>query len=190
MYKPKEKLKPEEQYRTKPEIAAMLMRKLEAIGFKFNLVLADSLYGESGTNFVSYLDEFRLNYIVAIRSNHYIELLPRQHIQYLKWHKFKRVFSDLTSENRFIREIIPGKRGEKRYWQLTTDALALPDNSTWYVMSRYPDITAREVGNFYGLRTWVEYGLKQSKNELGWADYRLTRYHDIEPCGRLFVAPT
>ena len=166
MYKPKEKLKPEDQYRTKPEIAAMLMRKLEALGFKFNLVLADSLYGESGTNFVSYLDEFRLNYIVAIRSNHYIELLPRQHIQYLKWHKFKRVFSDLTSENRFIREIIPGKRGEKRYWQLTTDALALPDNSTMYVMSRYPDITSREVGNFYGLRTWVEYGLKQSKNEL------------------------
>jgi len=42
-------------------------------------------------------------------------------------------------------------------------------------MSRYPDITSREV-NFYGLRTWVEYGLKQSKNELGWADYRLTHY--------------
>jgi len=47
-------------------------------------------------------------------------------------------------------------------------------------MSRYPDITSREVGNFYGLRTWVEYGLKQSKNELGWADYRLTHYPDIE----------
>ncbi len=47
-------------------------------------------------------------------------------------------------------------------------------------MSKYPDITPREVGNFYGLRTWVEYGLKQSKNELGWADYRFTRYQDIE----------
>ncbi|BAY41438.1 transposase (plasmid) [Nostoc sp. NIES-2111] len=47
-------------------------------------------------------------------------------------------------------------------------------------MSKYPDITPRDVGNFYGLRTWVEYGLKQSKNELGWADYRLTRYCDIE----------
>jgi len=41
-----------EQYHTKPEIAAMLMRKLESMGFKFNLVLADSLYGESGTNFL------------------------------------------------------------------------------------------------------------------------------------------
>jgi len=42
VYKPKERLKPGEL----PEIAAMLMRKLESMGFKFNLVLADSLYGE------------------------------------------------------------------------------------------------------------------------------------------------
>jgi len=66
VYKPKERLKPGEQYHTKPEIAAMLMRKLESMGFKFNLVLADSLYGESGTNFISVLDELNLNYIVAI----------------------------------------------------------------------------------------------------------------------------
>jgi len=90
------------------------MRKLESMGFKFNLVLADSLYGES--TFISVLDELNLNYIVAIRSNHSVELLPRQRIQYLKWHRFKRVFSDLTREYRFIR-VIPGKRGEKRYWQ-------------------------------------------------------------------------
>jgi len=27
---------------------------------------------------------------------------------------------------------------------------------------------------------WVEYGLKQSKNELGWADFRMTSYAQIE----------
>jgi SRSO17 transposase len=27
---------------------------------------------------------------------------------------------------------------------------------------------------------WVDYGLKQTKNELGWADFRLTHYTDIE----------
>jgi len=54
VYKPKERLKPGEQYHTKPEI--VLMRKLESMGFKFNLVLADSLYGESGTNFISVLE--------------------------------------------------------------------------------------------------------------------------------------
>lgn len=180
VYKPREKLKPEDKYLTKPQIGAMLIRKLQSMGFKFNLVLADSLYGESGTNFISVLDELDLNYLVAIRSNHSVDLLKGQYTQYLKWHKFKRVFSDLSSENRFIREIIHGKRGKHRYWQITTDTENLPGNSTWYVMSKYPDITPREVGNFYGLRTWVEYGLKQSKNELGWADYRFTRYEDIE----------
>lgn len=133
VYKPREKLKPEDEYRSKPEIAAMLMRQLESMGFNFNLVLADSLYGESGTNFISVLDELSLNYLVAIRSNYYVELLPRQHIQYLKWHKFKRVNSNLTTENREIREIIQGLRGAIRYWQITTDSLNLPDNSTWYV---------------------------------------------------------
>jgi len=47
-------------------------------------------------------------------------------------------------------------------------------------MSKFPNITPQEVGNFYGLRTWVEYGLKPSKNELGWADFRLTNYPQIE----------
>lgn len=180
VYKPREKLKPGDKYLTKPQIGAMLIRKLQSMGFKFNLVLADSLYGESGTNFISVLDELDLNYLVAIRSNHSVELVKGQYSQYLKWQRFQRVFSDLDSENRFIREIIHGKRGEHRYWQITTDTVTLPVNSTWYVMSKYPDITPREVGNFYGLRTWVEYGLKQSKNELGWADYRFTGYCDIE----------
>jgi SRSO17 transposase len=180
VYKPREKLKPGDKYLTKPQIGAMLIRKLQLIGFNFNLVLADSLYGESGENFISVLDDLELNYLVAIRSNHSVDLLKGQYTQYLKWHRFKRVFSDLSSENRFTREIIHGKRGESRYWQITTDIEKLPEISTWYVMSKYPDITPREVGNFCGLRTWVEYGLKQSKNELGWADYRFTRYQDIE----------
>ncbi len=46
-------------------------------------------------------------------------------------------------------------------------------------MTNIPDIDDREVGNIYGLRTWVEYGFKQSKTELGWADFHLTQYADI-----------
>lgn len=37
-----------------------------------------------------------------------------------------------------------------------------------------------ELGNLYGLRTWIEYGFKQIKHELGWADHRLTNYGVIE----------
>ena len=47
-------------------------------------------------------------------------------------------------------------------------------------MTLVPGITYKQVGNLFGLRTWVEYGLKQSKNELGWADFRLTHYPQIK----------
>lgn len=39
---------------------------------------------------------------------------------------------------------------------------------------------ARTVGDTFGLRTWVEYGFKHAKDDLGWADYRLTDYASIE----------
>ena len=43
-----------------------------------------------------------------------------------------------------------------------------------------PDIHRADIGNHYGLRTWIEYGLKQTKDTLGWADFRLTGYEQIE----------
>jgi len=47
-------------------------------------------------------------------------------------------------------------------------------------MTHIPNLKYHQVGNLYGLRNWVEYGLKQSKNELGWADFRMTSYAQIE----------
>jgi SRSO17 transposase len=43
-------------------------------------------------------------------------------------------------------------------------------------MTKIPGVKFKEVGNIYGLSNWIEYELKQSKNELGWADFRLTDY--------------
>jgi len=51
-----------------------MMRDLKAMGFRFSLVLADSLYGESGSGFVNVLYELKLDFAVAIRSNHAVWL--------------------------------------------------------------------------------------------------------------------
>jgi SRSO17 transposase len=42
VYKPKERLKEGEQYKTKPQIGVELIKKLKEMGFKIKLVLADS----------------------------------------------------------------------------------------------------------------------------------------------------
>jgi len=103
-----------------------------------------------------------------------------QRVRQNKWRKFNRNFSDQTQEERCIREIIFGKKGYRRYWEVTTDPETLPKNSTWYVMTEIPDLSYKDVGNLYGCRNWVEYALKMSKNELGWADFRLSHYESIE----------
>ena len=36
------------------------------------------------------------------------------------------------------------------------------------------------IASLYSLRNWIEYAFKQVKNELGWADFRVTDYHSIE----------
>jgi SRSO17 transposase len=47
-------------------------------------------------------------------------------------------------------------------------------------MTKVSEIKYKEVGNLYGARNWVEYGLKQIKNELGWTDFRMMDYSRIE----------
>ena len=99
-----------------------------------------------------------------------------------KWYEFERVFSDGETENRYIREIIYGKRRKITYWQITTDKELLPENGTSFVMTNLQGSRTslkKTIGNLYGQRTWVEYGFRQCKQELGWTDYRLTKAEDI-----------
>jgi SRSO17 transposase len=52
VYKPRERLKAGDEYKTKPENSSEMIRELQNKEFNIKLVLADSLYGESGSNFI------------------------------------------------------------------------------------------------------------------------------------------
>ena len=93
---------------------------------------------------------------------------------------FERVFTDGSTEQRFLRETIYGKRQAVRYYQITTDPATLPAETTWNLMTNLPGKIEQTVGNTFGLRTWVEYGFKHAKDDLGWADDRVTDAASIE----------
>jgi SRSO17 transposase len=128
VYKPRERLKPLrgiaagelEEYRSKPQIAAQMIRDLLAMGFRIRLVLADSAYGESASNFVNVLVELHLPYILAIRSKHACWLPETAAVDYEAWQTFERIFSNDEREVRYMREIIYGQRQAQRFWQITT----------------------------------------------------------------------
>ncbi len=58
-----------------------ILREIKEWGFNVKLVLADSLYGESG-DVIGVLSQLKLHFIVAIRSNHPVWLLPGQRVRY------------------------------------------------------------------------------------------------------------
>ncbi|BAZ28558.1 transposase (plasmid) [Cylindrospermum sp. NIES-4074] len=179
VFKPQGTLKAGDKYKTKIELATEIITELIELGFNIELVLADSLYGES-SQFIRKLAAYNLAYVVAIRSNHGVWLPANQSVRANKWCKFTRTFSNQKSENRYIREIIYGKRRDITYWEVTTDPETMPENSTSFVMTNLKGKLKKTLGNLYGLRTWVEYGFRQCKQELGWTDYRFTSFQHIE----------
>ncbi len=59
----------------------------------------------------------------------------------------------------------------------------MPENSTSFVMTNLQENRSKIkkiLGNLYGLRTWVEYGFRQCKQELGWTDYWFTNFQEIQ----------
>lgn len=154
VFKPRSRLKAEDEYKTKPD-------------------------GESG-DVISTIRQMGWPYIVAIRSNHAVLVGPGQRIRYNRWRAYDQPLLNRPTQRRYVREIIFGARRWVRYFQITKGATENPQQAdSWFIMSNLPGDILRLPG-LYTLRTWIEYGFKQVKNELGWADFRLTDYSSIE----------
>jgi SRSO17 transposase len=187
IYKPKERLKEGDEYKSKPEIAVEMIKELKESGFKIKRVVSDSLYGESNSTFIGTAEKLQIEYAVAIRSNHGVWLPKEAKVRANKWRKFEHVRWDGKEEERYIREIIYGKRGEVRYWEIKTKKEKEEEKEGWFVMTRIPNIKYKEVGKIYGVRQWIEYGFKQCKSELGWADFRVTHCNQIQKWWELIM---
>ncbi|MEH2079270.1 MAG: hypothetical protein V7K89_04420 [Nostoc sp.] len=80
-----------------------------------------------------------------------------------------------------MREIIFGQRRRLRYYQISKTNTPDPTgDESWYIMTNLSIDLSLNVAQLYSLRNWIEYGFKQVKSELGWADFRLTDYKSIE----------
>lgn len=180
IFKPKNRLKEGDKYKSKPQIAVEIIQELKEWGFKIKLVLADSLYGESG-DVIRCLEKLELEFIVAIRSNHGVLMPPGSRKRYNRWKAYEQKLSHRQLETRYLREIIFGQRRRIRYYQISK--VNTPDptgDESWYIMTNLSTDLSLNVAQLYSLRNWIEYGFKQVKNELGWADFRLTDYESIE----------
>jgi SRSO17 transposase len=77
------------------ELASEIITELIEKGFSIELVLADSLYGES-SEFIRKLNEYNLAYVVAIRSNYGVWMPSNQRVRANKWCKWEIIFCVYT----------------------------------------------------------------------------------------------
>ena len=170
IFKPKKCLKAEDTYKSKPQLAVEIIRELQKWNFNIKLVLADSLYGESG-DVITALEQSNLEYIVVIRSNHKVWMFGKERKRYNRWKPYQQKLSRKKSETRYIREIIFGKRKHIRFYQISKKEDKNPDTKdTWFIMTNKQGEIATTIATEYSLRNWIEYAFKQVKNELSWAD--------------------
>jgi len=125
------RLKPADIYRSKPEIAAGMIRELKAMGFRFKLV---RIHGESGCGFINVLYELKLDFVVAIRSNHASGCRVSKRFTAIDGASLSACSAMVKLASLYSREIF-GKRRTQQYWELTTDPETLPKNATWCVMT-------------------------------------------------------
>jgi hypothetical protein len=73
------------------------------------------------------VEDLKLEYGVAIRSNHGVWLPKGQKVRVNKWRGFDHQRWDGKTEKRYIRESILGKRRARQDWEITTDSDTVPD---------------------------------------------------------------
>jgi hypothetical protein len=189
-------------FRTKPAIALELVEQAIASGVPFRAVVADSFYGENETLKVG-LMKLGVGYVMALKPSHswwHAEDTPGsvwELAQAAPWHPARpgdwqpitRRFRDGHHETWWALEINGGPYGPDRAERVvvaTTDPTALPEQTTWFLVTNLPAPgTAREqqstlpaadlpeIVRFYGLRVWIEQSYKQVKQHLGWAQYQV-----------------
>ena len=190
-------------FRTKPQLAVELIDAAIEAGFTFRAVVADCLYGEhpavqtalwdGAIPYVMGLRAHRGSWAPADDPH-----TPEDAARVIPWESPRapggwtavvRRYRDGHRETWWAADLrLAGMAADKalRLVAVTTEPARLPADSTWYLLTNLPHPDAphaatsplapadlAEVARLYGLRTWVEQGYKQMKQELGWADWQV-----------------
>jgi DDE superfamily endonuclease len=185
-------------FRTKPQLAAELVRAAQQAGIRFRVVVADCFYGDND-GFVAALGRAGVAFVLALKPRKGTwapEDEPHTPVQAARelgwggpgrpgpWRRVTRRFRDGHTETWWAADAMLGGLGPDRHHRLvvaTTDPATLPKLSTWYLLTNLARPAGRraqqaqlaEIVGAYGLRNWVEQGYKQVKDELGWADFQV-----------------
>ena len=179
------------------------MERAVAAAWPFRAIVADSFYGENET-FRTGLEQLKVGYVLALKPSHCWWHVEEEFGSLAEaaeaaawegpeqpgaWEKVVRSFRDGHDEVWWALEVVAGPYGPEKGLRaiiVTTDPVALPALTTWYLVTNLPLLgseraaastlapaSVAEIVRLYGLRMWVEQSYKQVKHALGWAEYQV-----------------
>ncbi|WP_200960966.1 IS701 family transposase [Noviherbaspirillum sp. Root189] len=169
---------------TKPKIALALIAQARDIGIRFQAIVADCAYG-ANVEFEAALEKHgwpfvlaqrgRVEYWAPARAAHSFQQAAHA-VPLSGWTRVVRRFRDGHTELWWATELSLlgyGPEQDVRAVCATSDRRTLPEKSTWYLTTNLTITQGplEEIVRLYGLRNWVEQSYKQTKDELGWADF-------------------
>ncbi len=196
--------KSDPQFRTKLTLALELVDAALEAKVPCRAVVADSFYGED-EELKRGLRERHLGYVLALKPSH-SWWHQEDEVGALwqaaeaagwkdakspgQWVRVARQFRDGHTETWWALEVRAGPYGPERVQRamvVTTDPEALPDLTTWYLVTNLPApgstqaeqegalpaADLAEIVRRYGLRNWVEQSYKQTRGALGWSQYQV-----------------
>jgi DDE superfamily endonuclease len=143
-------------FRTKPQIAAELVKRAREASIPFRAVVADCLYGEN-PDFQSALWRTNVPYVLSLRphkgrwAEEEAAHTPEEAAQRMGWNSEEdpgawkpivRTFTDGHTEEWWAAEVSTligyGPEESFRLVAVSTDPRTLPTNSTWYLLTNLP----------------------------------------------------
>ena len=177
------------EFRTKPQLAQMMLERVVESGIPFGWVTGDEVYG-SDRNLRRWLEREGIPHVLAIKSNEklwaWTEKGPRQvradrlasWVDECDWHRLSagdgakgpRFYDWTTVAIRPLRE--PGKE----YWLLARRSIAKPAELAYYVCFGPSGTAMAELVKVAGRRWAIEECFEEAKGQVGLDQYEVRRW--------------
>ena len=176
-------------FRTKGQLAQVMIARAVAVGVPFGWVAGDTVYGND-RRLRRWLEEQDLPYVLAVKNNEPLwvdtehgaaQITARQLAQEIPADQWLRLSAGEGSKGPRLYDwgrvsIRPGSEPDQSHWLLARRSIADPDDLAYYACFSPTGTTVAELVRVAGHRWIIEDAFKEAKQEVGLDEYEVRRW--------------
>ncbi len=173
-------------FRTKGQLARMMIARAAAAGVPFGWVAGDTVYGND-RRLRSWLEEQGIAYVLAVKSNEPLwadteggsaQVAARELAQQIPADRWQRLSAGDGSKGPRLYDwgwqpIGPWSEPDQGHWLLVRRSIAEPEDLAYYACFGMGEVSLAELVSVAGTRWIIEDAFKEAKQEVGLDEYEV-----------------